>query len=460
MIRIARRRSGAVFAALAVACALIALPQASLADTADDDEIPEPASSATASPTPTPTPTPDPVRSAEYWLEQYGIMEAWETTRGEGTTIAVIDSGVASDIEELDGAVTGGADMSGVGSPDGRTPLGSDVRTRSHGTWVASLAAARGTGDDEGMIGVAPAANILSVSVGFQAVSDVPFDQQVADAITWSVDQGADIINLSFTTNQTAWGTIWDEAFLYALEHDVLVVVAAGNRAGGTDVVGAPATIPDTLVVGGVDPSGHASDSASTQGVTIGVSGPSEKLLGIGPSGEIDEWSGTSGAAPIISGVAALVKSAHPDLDVNNLINRIVRSADRAPDQDGARDPSYGFGIIDAAGAVSSSIGAVSSNPVSDITLKEWIRLNRSTGSTGQLESGTQPTPAPVELPALPPRDAPVEASNPYLPSPESLREVTLPLFALTAAGSLVLLGVLVVSRRLRSLRAERDSGS
>lgn len=148
MTRSARRRSGAVLAALVVACALIALPQASYAATADDDEAsdPTPSASPRSTPTPTPTPTPDPVRSAEYWLEEYGIAEAWETTRGEGTTIAVIDSGVASDIDELDGAVTGGADMSGVGSDDGRTPLGSDVHTRSHGTWVASLAAARGTG--------------------------------------------------------------------------------------------------------------------------------------------------------------------------------------------------------------------------------------------------------------------------------------------------------------------------
>jgi len=154
------------------------------------------------------------------------------------------------------------------------------------------------------------------------------------------------------------------------------------------------------------------------------------------------------------------VRSAHPELDVNNVINRIVRAADRAPDQRGARDPSYGFGIVDAAQAVTSSVGAVSSNPVSDIPLKEWIRLNRSTGSTGELQSGTSPTPAPVELPALPPRDVPVEASNPLLPSPDSLREVTLPLVAVTAAGSLVLLGVWGVSRRLRSVRAERDSGS
>jgi subtilisin family serine protease len=179
------------------------------------------------------------VRTSEYWLEELGIDDAWETTKGEGVTIAVIDSGIASDIDELDGAVAGGADFSGVGSGDGRTPLGADAHTRSHGTWVASLAAARGTGEDEGMIGVAPEAKLLAVSIGFGSVSEVPFSEQVASAITWSVDQGADVINLSFTTNQTSWDESWDRAFQYAFDHDVVIVVAAGNRDGGTDPRGA-----------------------------------------------------------------------------------------------------------------------------------------------------------------------------------------------------------------------------
>ena len=64
----------------------------------------------------------DPVRGLEYWLDDYGITEAWETTRGAGVTIAVIDTGIARGPVELDPAVVGGTDMSGLGSTDGRTP--------------------------------------------------------------------------------------------------------------------------------------------------------------------------------------------------------------------------------------------------------------------------------------------------------------------------------------------------
>nr|BFF12050.1 hypothetical protein GCM10025699_33530 [Microbacterium flavescens] len=173
-------------------------------------------------------PSEDPVRAAEYWLDDYGIEEAWETTRGKGVTIAVIDTGIGKGPVEFEGAVVDGTDVSGVGTPDGRTPVG--AVDANHGSWVASLAAGRGTGDDTGMIGVAPEAELLSVSVGFGSAATKSFTEQIAEAIHWSVDHGAEVINMSLTTNVPDWDESWDEAFLYAYEHDVVVVVAAGNR--------------------------------------------------------------------------------------------------------------------------------------------------------------------------------------------------------------------------------------
>ncbi len=57
---------------------------------------------------------PTTVRDAEYWLADYGILDAWNVTRGSGVTIAVIDTGVDGSVPELDGAVVGGADFSGA----------------------------------------------------------------------------------------------------------------------------------------------------------------------------------------------------------------------------------------------------------------------------------------------------------------------------------------------------------
>lgn len=390
----------------------------------------------------------DPVRASEYWLDGAGIRDAWQTTRGKGVTIAIIDTGIGKVPSVFGDAVVGGTDVSGIGSPDGRTPLG--PLDPDHGSWVGSIAAGRGSPDGTGMIGVAPEASLLSISVGFGANAAVPFTDQIVDAMTWAVDHGADIINLSLTTNTLDWDPSWDKAFQYAFDNDVVVVVAAGNRRSGTSMVGAPATIPGVLTVGGVDQTGTASEDASTQGITIGISAPSEGLLGISADGTLVGWKGTSGAAPIVAGVAALVRAAHPDLDAANVINRIIKTAIPVPGVKSTPDPLYGYGLVNAAAAVSAKVTKVDENPMG--SLKEWVRVHR------RAESAPRPGPeiTPIAVPPLPPAEPPSEASSPLLPSADSLRYGTLPLIALTLPGILIGLGVTAAARRIRSERSRR----
>ncbi|HEY9306471.1 MAG TPA: S8 family serine peptidase [Microbacterium sp.] len=384
----------------------------------------------------------DPVRAAEYWLDDYGVEKAWETTRGAGVKIAVIDTGISRGPVEFDGAVAGGTDVSGVGSSDGRTPVG--AVDADHGSWVASLAAARGTGPATGMIGVAPEAQLLSVSVAFGSSAQRPFADQIADAIRWSVDNGADVINMSLTTNVPDWPESWDDAFLYAFDHDVVIVVAAGNRGSGTTRVGAPATIPGVLTVGGVDRSGKASVDASTQGITIGVSAPSEELVGVSADSTLVSWDGTSGAAPIVAGIAALVRAAHPDLDAANVINRIVKTARPAAGVTAVPDVLYGYGLVDAAAAVTASLPTVTANPMG--SLEDWVRLYRRAPVAPMPE---EPAPS-VEVPALPDADAATRVSSPLLPDRETVVYGTLPLLLVTATAILVALGVTAAVRRIR----------
>jgi subtilisin family serine protease len=389
----------------------------------------------------------DPVRAGEYWLDQYGIREAWKTTRGAGVRIAVIDTGVGRSPVEFTGVV-GGTDVSGMGSPDGRTPIGG--ANSNHGSWVASLAGARGTGEGRGMIGVAPEAELLSISIDIQGRT-VPVRDQIAEAIRWAVDNGADVINMSLTTNTLEWDPLWDDAFLYAFDHDVVIVVAAGNRGSGTTRVGAPATIPGVLTVGGVDPAGAASVDASTQGITIGISAPSERLIGVSADGTLVQWNGTSGAAPIVAGVAALVRAAHPDLDAHNVLNRLISTATPAVGATSRPDVLYGYGLVNAAAAVTADVPAVSSNPLG-MDLKEWIRLYRRADS----EPAPQPTSGPVEVAPLPEPEPASQPASALLPSAESLRYGSLPLAALTMASIMVVLGLTAVARRIRLARESR----
>ncbi|MHA7239412.1 S8 family serine peptidase [Arthrobacter sp. TMS1-12-1] len=377
----------------------------------------------------------DAVRPKEYWLEDYGIAEAWKSTQGEGVTVAVIDSGVDATHPDLAGAVVGGTDASGAGDPGGLLGIG---EVPSHGTLVSTLVAGRGHTDatapapgtpgagtapappaasgpfsqygegPDGIVGVAPKADLLAVSLWIEGPSSGPnpagisVDEQVPRAVRWAVDHGAGVINMSLGSTSTAWPESWDDAFLYAEQNDVVIVAAAGNRAGGLTQVGAPATIPGVLAVAGLDRSGVASAEASSEGISIAVAAPSENLVGGLPGGFYAEWSGTSGAAPLVSGVAALIRSRHPELSAAQVVNRIVGTARDA----GAPgfDTLYGYGVLDVAAAVGSDIAVPEENRLG--SMAEWIQLYRRGGET--------PTPAPA------PPSRPAQEVIPAPPAPQA----------------------------------------
>ena len=391
----------------------------------------------------------DQIRDLEYWLADYGFSEAWNTTRGAGVTVAVIDTGVDGSVAELRGAVVGGTDVSGLGSADGQTPVGGDVQDSGHGTMVASLLAGRGTGDGTGMIGVAPEANILSVSVAFgDSSSTVSNDDQIAEAVRWAVDNGADVINMSLTRNTLYWPQSWDDAFLYAFENDVVVVAAAGNRGSGTTEVGAPATIPGVLTVAGVDREKGASFDASSQGITISVAAPSEQLVGVVPGGGYVLWNGTSAAAPLVSGLVALVRAAYPRLDAAEVMNRVIASAN--PNGRVVPSPIYGNGLIDAAEALTSRVSASTAQTPAE-QLQEWITLHR------RAEIEVQPTEEPsIVAPVIAAPDPALPGQNfvsAWLPNQLTLTYISLPLAVLLGFGILVGLLGIGATRHLKRIR-------
>ena len=376
----------------------------------------------------------DYIRDFEYWLGDYNFYQAWDITQGDGVLVSVIDSGIGY-APDINAAVVGGADFSGVGSPDGRTPVG---ESPDHGTLVASVLAGRGTGGNNGILGTAPAALLLSASVAFGENTAISSDEQIANAIKWSVDQGAKVINMSLTRNSLEWPKSWDDAFMYAFEHDVVIVAAAGNRGAGTTEVGAPATIPGVLTVAGLDVNGEASYDASSQGITIGVSAPSEALVGVAPGGAYMKWSGSSGATPIVAGLVALVRAAHPELDANNVINRIIATATPV---DTVPSPIYGYGKIDAYAAVTADVPLVKKNPLG--SLADWIKLYRRGSSTASPQDWDTSTATPAPLP--------FDSGNiPGLPTLYQLTTVGVPLLFFAGFGTIVVIGYIVVARRLR----------
>lgn len=360
-------------------------------------------------------------RDKEYWLAESGITKAWEVSKGANVKVAVIDSGVDAKHPDLKGVVVGGSDASGAGSADGQKSIGSKPE---HGTLVATMLAGRGhqppkstaspgakpAPGPDGIVGVAPEAQILSVStwLGSSNPGGKSDQEQIPAAVRWAVDNGARVINISLGSTSPEWPQSWDAAFLYAEQKDVVIVAAAGNRVGGNVQVGAPATIPGVLTVAGLDRKGAASVDASSQGISIGVAAPAENLIGGMPGGDYAEWAGTSGSTPIVSGVAALIRSKWPEMTASQVINRIVTTAKDA----GApgKDPIYGYGVLNAEAALKDDVPETKVNPLG--TVADWIRVHRRgepVASTPAVAPGDSPTSAPPTLPAatIPVAEAP-----------------------------------------------------
>jgi hypothetical protein len=145
-----------------------------------------------------------------------------------------------------------------------------------------------------------------------------------------------------------------------------------------------------------------------------------------------------------VAGIAALVRSAHPELDANNVINRIVKTARPAAGATDVPDLLYGYGLVDAAAAVSAGVPTVSANPMG--SLQDWVRLYRRAPAAPL----PQEPAAPVEVPPLPDAETATRAASPLLPDRNTLLYGTLPLTLATTAAILVALGVTAAVRRIR----------
>jgi subtilisin family serine protease len=320
-------------------------------------------------------PTPayaDAIREEQYQLRALDISTAWRSSTGAGVTVAVLDSGVDASHPDLAGQVLPGADFVD-GSTDGRRDL------VGHGTTVAALIAGRND-KSSGVAGIAPAAKILPVRV---LDKENKYDDAtvVAAGLRWAVDHGAKVVNLSLGGG--ARSDALADALEYAAVHDVVIVACTGNVttggsytevwyparepgvvavAGlvGTPALGAPAS-GGTAAGGGAGGGADALWAGSLTGPQTVLTAPAVNLIGARPGGY---WrvQGTSFAAPLVAGVAALVRSRWPNLDAANVINRLVRTArDLGPS---GRDDRYGYGEINPVGALTGSVPVVRRNPL------------------------------------------------------------------------------------------------
>jgi len=292
--------------------------------------------------------------------------EAWEITAGsEEIVVAVIDSGIDRTVPALAGrmwsqsyeeaclpqegqqaGVTG--DIHGWDFRDNNADPMEGSRLHWHGTFVASLIA--GAFDSAtGAGGVAPEIRIMDVrfldSRGLFFASDW---RKLAQSIHFAVDNGAHIINISIYANIEP-PAIVREALQKAEQEGVLVIGIAGNAG---ERVGYFGRYPEVFTVGAVDEAGEPA-SFSNWGPEVDLAAPGVSVLSTYPGGEIRGGSGTSFAAPHVTGTAALLLSLNPELTPSEL--RSILQTTAADATQGAGREHVGAGLVDTAAATLSA---------------------------------------------------------------------------------------------------------
>ncbi|MEJ2853567.1 MULTISPECIES: S8 family serine peptidase [unclassified Saccharothrix] len=293
------------------------------------------------------------IRDQQWHLDALGVPKAHEHSRGRGVVVAVVDSGVDDTAPDL----TGGAVLPGTGFGNATGTAGTRD-TDGHGTAMAALIAGRGVSG--GALGVAPEATILPVSVG--ADGEKFTTTAVAEGITWAVDNGADVVNLSLTSEATLTPDLL-RAVNHAFEHDVVVVAGTGND--GVPHIGAPANIRGVLAVAGTERDLVPWSDSNTGPETV-LAAPAKGIVSAVPKSVVDtgyaEMDGTSAATALVSGAAALVRAAHPDMNAASVVNRLISTATDA-DAPG-RDDATGFGQVDPFAAITADVADVARNPL------------------------------------------------------------------------------------------------
>ncbi|KJE24963.1 subtilisin-like serine protease [Frankia torreyi] len=318
-----------------------------------------------------------PAQGSQWYHAVLGLAQAQQISEGAGTVVAVIDGGVDAGHPKLQGQVLPGAGVGPGAASDGWR----DDDPDGHGTAMAGLIAGRNDNGRPEVRGIAPAARILPISTGAEADST-----EVARGIHRAVDLGADVINLSLGSAGAATPDE-REAVAYAFAHDVVVVASAGNVETGDSEINSPANIPGVVAVTGSTARGDFW-RGSSRGTRAVIAAPAPGIRApvptrVSPDG-LDTGAGTSNSAAIVSGVVALIRSARPDLDAPNVIERLIYTARDA----GApgRDVEFGFGIVDPAAALTKPVPVVAANPLL-ATPTRW-------GTAGQAPAGADPTDA------------------------------------------------------------------
>lgn len=285
--------------------------------------------------------------------------------------VAVLDTGVDRTSPGLRDAI----------APGGRsfTPSGGDalVDGEGHGTHVAGIVAARPVGGS-GVAGVS-SARILSVKVADS--TGQAGTSSLVRGVQYAVARRARIINISFGGG--GYSAVEQEAIGRAVRSGAIVVVAAGNS--GRAVREYPGSYRQVVTVAAVDAADRPL-ATSTRGPQVTLAAPGENILSTLPRNRFGQLSGTSMAAAVVSGAAARVWAARPQLRASQVV-QILRSSARDVHAPG-RDDATGAGVVDLAAALRMPV-PLADSPEPNDEPREAARTRPLIAGQGDISAST-----------------------------------------------------------------------
>ena len=300
-------------------------------------------------------------KSAMTWgLERLDIQQMWNTTQGENINVAVLDTGVYSEHEALEGRVQDFVLIDPLGRRISAMPA---FDCGQHGTHVCGTIAGRFTPAGVA-IGVAPLSNLLVAGV---LIGDATL-RTLLEGLSWAVEKGADVINMSlgFSYYEPLFGRVFD---LLIEQYGVLPVVAMGNESHGNS--SSPGNTYSAFSVGALEklptPSNRVEVCFFSSGASLVFPGQDSHALVtkpdvVAPGAQVyscippekrsdgtyaySYMDGTSMATPHVAGAAALLMAARPEAPVGDIIQALKETAEHPGGDSRRPDNRWGYGLI------------------------------------------------------------------------------------------------------------------
>ncbi len=326
--------------------------------------------------------------TAQYYLKEVNAPRAWGITVGSALLVGVLDTGVDVNHPDLNGKVSSGTDVNDIDLND----------SIGHGTEVSGIIAAN-TNNNQGIAGVSWNTKVLSLKItddfGQARVSNV------VSALDQAYKKGVKIVHISLSTNQ--FSQTLKDAVKQAHDRGILIISTTGNS--GIEELRYPAAFDGVIGVGAVDET-KQKEFYSTTGDHVSLVAPGAAIYTTSLNSTYNKVTGTSFAAPQVSGAAALIWSIAPNLTNDEVRNILISSADDLGDL--GKDKQYGYGLLNIEKAASLAKASTTSP----------IQILETDSTSIQTPGIIIPVQAPIpSLPIPETPSTPVQVPTPSLPA-------------------------------------------